>query len=51
MRQSLVTYYNMTEPIGLRLSGVMTFFFSTLYFQHHFSRIGDWKRTGILTPQ
>src|SRR5262249_9368536 len=51
MRQSLVMYYNTVEPIGLRLSGVMTFFFATLYFQHHLSRIAEWKRTGILTPQ
>jgi len=51
MRNSLATYYNYTEPINLRLSGVMTFFFSTLYFQHHLTRIAQWKRTGILTPQ
>ncbi len=48
MRSSLVRYYNSVEPIGLRLSGVMTFFFSILYFQHHFSRIARWKRTGQL---
>jgi uncharacterized membrane protein len=48
MRSSLVRYYNTTEPIGLKLSGVMTFFFSILYFQYHFSRIGEWKRTGQL---
>jgi hypothetical protein len=51
MRRSLVNYYNYTEPIGLRLSGAMTFFFSILYFQHHFSRIAQWKTTGVLTPQ
>jgi hypothetical protein len=48
MRKSLVTYYNSVEPIGLRLSGIMTFFFTLLYFQHHFSRIAHWKKTGIL---
>ena len=48
MRESLQTYYNTTEPIGLRLSGVMTFFFNVLYFQYHFSRIARWKQTGIL---
>jgi hypothetical protein len=48
MRKSIVRYYNTTEPIGLRLSGVMTFFFSILYFQYHFSRIAAWKRTGQL---
>jgi hypothetical protein len=48
MRSSIVRYYNTVEPIGLRLSGVMTFFFSILYFQYHFSRIAEWKRTGRL---
>jgi hypothetical protein len=51
MRSSLVRYYNTVEPIGLRLSGVMTFFFNILYFQHHFRRIAQWKQTGVLTPQ
>jgi len=51
MRSSLVGYYNSVENIGLRLSGVMTFFFNILYFQHHFTRIADWKRTGMLRPQ
>lgn len=49
MRSSLLRYYNSVEPIGLRLSGVMTFFFSILYFQYHFSRIANWKRTGQLS--
>jgi hypothetical protein len=48
MRSSLVRYYNSVEPIGLRLSGVMTFFFNVLYFQYHFSRIAAWKKTGQL---
>ena len=48
MRKSLVTYYNSVEPIGLQLSGVMTFFFNILYFQYHFSRIANWKQTGRL---
>ena len=51
MRTSLQNYYNSVEPIGLKLSGVMTFFFSVLYFQHHFSRIVKWKTTGVLDPQ
>jgi hypothetical protein len=45
MRRSLVDYFNSVEPIGLRLSGVMTFFFNILYFQYHLSRIAEWKRT------
>ena len=48
MRRALLNYYNSVEPIGLRLSGVMTFFFSILYFQYHFSRIVAWKKTGVL---
>lgn len=48
MRSSIVRHYNSTEPIGLKLSGVMTFFFSILYFQYHFSRIVEWKKTGRL---
>lgn len=51
MRSDLEKYYTTTENIGLRLSGVMTFFFAVYYFQHHFSRITKWKTTGILEPQ
>ena len=48
MRRSLIDYFNTVEPIGLRLSGAMTFFFNILYFQYHLSRIAEWKRTGTL---
>jgi len=41
-------HYNTVGNIGLRLSSLLTFFFNILYFQHHFSRIARWKRTGIL---
>jgi hypothetical protein len=51
MRDAIQEYYNTVEPINLRLSGVMTFFFAMLYFQHHFSRIAQWKKTGYLSPQ
>lgn len=51
MRNTLVEYYNTVEPINLRLSGVMTFFFPVFYFQYHFSRIANWKKTGYLMPQ
>jgi hypothetical protein len=51
MRAAMMEYYNTVEPINLRLSGVMTFFFALFYFQHHFSRIAAWKRTGQLVPQ
>jgi hypothetical protein len=51
MRAAMLDYYNTVEPISLRLSGVMTFFFPLFYFQYHFSRIAAWKRTGYLAPQ
>jgi GYF domain 2 len=51
MRAAIEEYYNTVEPINLRLSKVMTFFFPTFYFQHHFTRIARWKSTGYLEPQ
>ena len=51
MRRSMLNYYNFAEPIGLRLSGAMTFFFNLYYLQHHFTRIAEWKKTGVLMPQ
>lgn len=48
MRKSLLRHYNSVEPIGLRLGGIMTFFFSILYFQYHFSRIANGKKAGTL---
>jgi hypothetical protein len=51
MRGILIQHYNSVEPINLRLSGIMTLFFSIYYFQHHFRRIAEGKRTGLLQPQ
>jgi hypothetical protein len=51
MRAAIRDYYNTVEPINLSLSGVMTFFFSIFYFQYHFTRIANWKKTGYLVPQ
>ncbi|MGB8131598.1 MAG: DUF4339 domain-containing protein [Candidatus Angelobacter sp.] len=51
MRSDLEEHYNTIEPINLQLSGVMTFFFAIFYFQHHLSRIAQWKKTGVLAPQ
>ncbi len=48
MKASLESYYNSVEPIGLRLNGVMVFFFAIFYFQYHFTRIAQWKQTGRL---
>jgi hypothetical protein len=51
MKNDLEEYYTTVEPINLQLSGVMTFFFAVWYFQHHLSRIAQWKKTGVLQPQ
>ena len=57
MRSSMEWYYREVEPLGfslqgqpygLRLSGVMTFFFNVYYLQFHMSRIARWKATGVL---
>jgi hypothetical protein len=50
MRESMMTYYNMVEPMNLRLSAPMTFFFNILYLQYHLSRIASRKATGVLVP-
>ena len=44
MRQTLEEHFNGPEPIGLSLSGVMTFFFGPYYFQYHLTRINELKR-------
>jgi hypothetical protein len=49
IRSAMEDYYNSTENIGLQLSGVMTFFFSTVYIQYHINKIAQWKKTGVLT--
>jgi hypothetical protein len=43
MRRSMEEHFNGPEPIGLSLSGVMTFFFGIYYFQYHFTRINELK--------
>ncbi len=47
IRRSLHEYYQ-GPPIHLRLGPFMTFFFNTLYFQYHFTRINEWHKTGVL---
>ncbi len=44
----LVSHYNAVEPIGLRLSKVLTILLGVFYIQHHLTRIADWKKTGRL---
>jgi hypothetical protein len=46
MRSDIEDHFNTAEPIGLSLSGVMTFFFAVYYFQYHFSRINEMKQQG-----
>ena len=38
-RNSLEEHFNGPEPMGLQLSGVMTFFFGSTYFQYHINDI------------
>jgi hypothetical protein len=47
MKAALEDYYNNVEPLNLRLSGVMVFFFNVFYFQYHFTRIREWKTAGV----
>jgi hypothetical protein len=44
-RRELCIHFNGPEPIGLRLSWLMTLVFGGLYFQYQFNRINDLKRT------
>ena len=47
IRAELHFHYNVSEPVGLYLNGVMTFFFSFLYFQYHLYKIAELsKRNG-----
>lgn len=43
-RASLEEHFNTAEPVGLRLSPVMTFFFGGVYFQYHLNRINAMKQ-------
>jgi hypothetical protein len=49
-RAELHYHYNVREPIGLYLSGVMTFFFSFLYFQYHLYKIAQLKERNGSRP-
>jgi hypothetical protein len=49
IRDAMEEYYNSRENIALTLSGVMTFFFSSVYLQYHVNRIARWKKTGVLS--
>jgi len=47
IKAAMEEYYNSTENIGLQLSSVMTFFFSTVYIQNRINAIARWKKTGV----
>ena len=49
IKHAMEEYYNSTESAGLALSGVMTFFFGTIYLQYHINRLAKWKKTGVLS--
>jgi len=49
IKAAMEEYYNSRENISLVLSGVMTFFFSTVYLQYHINSIARWKKTGVLS--
>jgi hypothetical protein len=44
-RNELLRHFNGPEPIGLRLNWFLTLLFGGLYFQYHFNRINELKRT------
>ncbi len=48
IRRSMLAHYNKVEPMQLKLSSAMTFFFSTFYLQYHMTRIARWKAGGTL---
>ncbi len=45
LRDTLEQHFNGPEPLGLRLSGVMTFFFGGLYFQYKLNEINEMKQS------
>jgi hypothetical protein len=49
IKAAMEEYYSSTENISLSMSGVITFFFSTVYIQYHINSIARWKKTGVLS--
>ena len=45
LRDDIEQHFNGPEPLGIRLSGVLTFFFGGIYFQYKLNQINDLKRT------
>jgi hypothetical protein len=44
LRDTLEQHFNGPEPLGLRLSAVMTFFFGGIYFQYKLNEISEIKQ-------
>ncbi|MEI9981102.1 MAG: DUF4339 domain-containing protein [Edaphobacter sp.] len=44
LRDTLEQHFNTAEPLGLRLSAVMTFFFGGIYFQYKLNEINQLKQ-------
>lgn len=51
LKASLEEHYNSVEPMGLLLSGIMTFFFGSIYFQYHLNDIVRRKNFDRLESQ
>jgi hypothetical protein len=45
MKKSLVWYYNLKEPIGLKLNDLMVLVFGVVYLQFNLSNIAAWKKS------
>jgi len=41
MRSDIEEYYSTLNPVGISLSGVMTFFFNAAYFQYHLPEVRE----------
>jgi hypothetical protein len=50
MRHSVQEHFNLTEPIGLRLSWWWTLLFGGVYFQYQFNRINELRRVQAAVP-
>src|SRR6202789_3865916 len=50
IRAELHYHYNVREPVGLYLHGMMTFFFSLFYFQYHLYKIAKLRETNGNQP-
>lgn len=48
IRRTMLDHYSRVEPMQLKLSAAMTFFFSTFYLQYHMTRIADMKAAAVL---